>query len=281
MELINPWAVETLDTYLYYCCPQCDLRCKNKTVFVEHAYETHPESKNVISDPEVACQVQIKIEPEDEFENEQFLNELQTFEDFENGKIEFEEKVEKFESESEDEYLPPGVKKRKLDKERQERLEKREFEKSISEFQCFKCGDIFKSMIKVKKHLKENHKIIPKMTCNYGVPREFQCSECQRMFENEENLKNHPCNEEEGHFQCYRCGKMFEKESKVRFHLKNDHRISRSRTYYGPKRNFQCHVCNRMCETEEHLNDHDCARALVELPKVKGKNNMIFLLKEY
>merc|ERR1712008_297813 len=33
------------DTYLFYCCPECDHKCKSKHSFVNHAYSTHPDAK--------------------------------------------------------------------------------------------------------------------------------------------------------------------------------------------------------------------------------------------
>ena len=31
--MANPWSIE-LDEYLYYCCPQCDEKCKTKPQFI-------------------------------------------------------------------------------------------------------------------------------------------------------------------------------------------------------------------------------------------------------
>ena len=45
---INPWAVENLDVYLHYCCPECDQKYKTKLLFVEHAYSCHPEAKEIL-----------------------------------------------------------------------------------------------------------------------------------------------------------------------------------------------------------------------------------------
>ena len=45
---VNPWAVETLDVYLHYCCPECDQKYKTKLEFVNHAYSYHPEAKEIL-----------------------------------------------------------------------------------------------------------------------------------------------------------------------------------------------------------------------------------------
>lgn len=44
----NPWSFDNLDEYLFYCCPQCDHRCKSKPLFIYHAFKTHPEAKDEI-----------------------------------------------------------------------------------------------------------------------------------------------------------------------------------------------------------------------------------------
>ena len=40
-----PWTFEDLDDFLYYCCPQCEERCKTKSSFVDHALDAHPEAE--------------------------------------------------------------------------------------------------------------------------------------------------------------------------------------------------------------------------------------------
>ena len=42
----NPWEVEDLDDFLYFCCPECDEREKSKELFLQHALEQHPRSKD-------------------------------------------------------------------------------------------------------------------------------------------------------------------------------------------------------------------------------------------
>ena len=45
----NPWLVNNLDDFLYYCCPECGLKDKSKEIFLQHALETHPNAKNSLS----------------------------------------------------------------------------------------------------------------------------------------------------------------------------------------------------------------------------------------
>ena len=38
----NPWDVQSLEEFHYYCCPECPFKNVNKTYFIEHAVTTHP-----------------------------------------------------------------------------------------------------------------------------------------------------------------------------------------------------------------------------------------------
>ena len=53
----NPWDVNYLDEFLYYCCPECNERSQSKDLFVQHALNQHPKAKVCI--PRLA----IKEEP--------------------------------------------------------------------------------------------------------------------------------------------------------------------------------------------------------------------------
>ncbi len=38
----NPWAIQSLEECIYYCCPECDKKNISKQAFLSHAWETHP-----------------------------------------------------------------------------------------------------------------------------------------------------------------------------------------------------------------------------------------------
>ena len=70
----NPWKVETLDVYLYYCCPECDHKSKTKTLFVNHAFASHPEAKNNLKYEEVPEDIIVKS---DITIKEEWMNDIQ------------------------------------------------------------------------------------------------------------------------------------------------------------------------------------------------------------
>ena len=48
LELKNPWNVEDLDDFLYFCCPECDLKDQSKVQFLQHALDQHPNAKECV-----------------------------------------------------------------------------------------------------------------------------------------------------------------------------------------------------------------------------------------
>ena len=44
----NPWNVWNLDEFLYFCCPECNLKHRSKTHFLQHALTEHPKSKEYV-----------------------------------------------------------------------------------------------------------------------------------------------------------------------------------------------------------------------------------------
>ena len=47
-DKFNPWTVTSLDDFLFYCCPECDIRSVTKSEFIQHAVNNHPRSQNII-----------------------------------------------------------------------------------------------------------------------------------------------------------------------------------------------------------------------------------------
>ena len=45
----NPWSVDQLEAFLYFCCPECDIKKKDKNAFLNHAFQNHPEAKDFLT----------------------------------------------------------------------------------------------------------------------------------------------------------------------------------------------------------------------------------------
>ena len=47
----NPWDVSNIQEFLFYNCPECDIRLKDGKMFVQHALENHELSKLYLNKP--------------------------------------------------------------------------------------------------------------------------------------------------------------------------------------------------------------------------------------
>ena len=48
---LNPWLVENIEAFSFYCCPECVFRSKEETFFQAHALQNHKESKSFFECP--------------------------------------------------------------------------------------------------------------------------------------------------------------------------------------------------------------------------------------
>ena len=61
----NPWAVHYLEEFLYYCCPECEVKDQSKALFLQHALDKHPKAKGCIPG------FSVKEEPIEDIEDNQ------------------------------------------------------------------------------------------------------------------------------------------------------------------------------------------------------------------
>ena len=45
---MNPWAVDNLKDFLYYCCPECEGKVKSLEDFLQHALNQHDLAKEIL-----------------------------------------------------------------------------------------------------------------------------------------------------------------------------------------------------------------------------------------
>ena len=48
----NPWMVDQLEEFLYFCCPECDEKCRARDSFLQHALFKHPNVSDLL---ETSC----------------------------------------------------------------------------------------------------------------------------------------------------------------------------------------------------------------------------------
>ena len=44
----NPWSVRKWEEFLYFCCPECDVKNHSRDHFLKHAFDQHPKSKECL-----------------------------------------------------------------------------------------------------------------------------------------------------------------------------------------------------------------------------------------
>ena len=68
----NPWIVENIEAFNFYCCPECDFQSKDRDYFKRHAMESHKKSKVffLMSKPEKNTNMEVETDPEYQDENE-------------------------------------------------------------------------------------------------------------------------------------------------------------------------------------------------------------------
>ena len=57
MDEDNPWKVSNLDKFLFYNCPECDVKKPDKEDFLYHALKCHSKARQVynVSDENIQC----------------------------------------------------------------------------------------------------------------------------------------------------------------------------------------------------------------------------------
>ena len=65
----NPWRVDNIQAFNYFCCPECVYRSKEELTFQAHALQNHPQSETffckIKPDLDDVKEEAVKSEPED------------------------------------------------------------------------------------------------------------------------------------------------------------------------------------------------------------------------
>ena len=183
-EYNNPWSVKELEEFLYFCCPECEVKDQSRETFIKHALDHHPNSKKCLMDfMEIKREV---LEENETSENWFYGNEI--------VKCEIKEESNK-ENPAYDSF---------------------EFNLSQNEneFQCDKCDKSFARKVLLKKHIDFVHEGI----LNY------KCELCTKAFESASTLKRHIMSvHERVKHNCEICGKSFTQMYYLKLHHTKEH----------------------------------------------------------
>ena len=245
----NPWIVTNLEEFLYFCCPECDERSQSEELFLDHAFEKHPNSKECLIP--FICQERIddntKYEVKEEIESTEEQSEIKDLQapDFDFNNVDVKPDVSTIvKQESDYEWNPeesmefdePVTEKPKLKKRPKQKLPKAASTKLPQEKTCKDCNAIFPNKEKLKEHKLANHK------------RTLVCDLCGKGFAYYNSLKIHKLyvHNPEKNFQCDQFEKKYKCMSALIGHKKMQHENVR----------YPCNQCSMSFKTNQCLTTH-------------------------
>ena len=274
----NPWEVEAVTDFSYFCCPECEFKTKNVPSFLTHANENHPRSKNF-------CESKVKYESEDQKENLIFESEpnqqlLEFINDFKN---EFDES---------DEPLKKPKRKRKIKDENDSSIQcsicELKFttiydlcihnyeihQEDKNSFICPLCQHFTKGGKKcIKDHIRRKHEtskiscpecnrlikedsLIAHMESSHStkIHKKHKCSydNCEFESNNSTSIANHvkymhPSDLTQHPFKCDKCEKTFPYASGLQQHVDKVHLKLKS---------YVCEMCGKGFNSRIEFNEH-------------------------
>ena len=252
----NPWLVENISDFSYFCCPECDYRTKAEDFFEHHAVNKHPSSIEFFSS-EVTDQqsgdesfsIHIKKEGIDDDDSSKVVEEdLEVNNDAQrlSPKIEVfpvmpdsdKQIVHDDDAETDIEGESKEKEVRKSRKWRQTRADPSD----TSHQQCSKCNEVLIGFYRHSLHLKKVH----------GKDSElWPCSVCDKLLKTHNILEYHiKYVHLKMKVKCDICGAELSGPVQLRTHMKSVHIEG------GPKKTFKCKVCDYATHTLNLLKHH-------------------------
>ena len=222
--MINPWFAEKLSDFLYYCCPECDEKNQSEELFLQHALNEHPNSKECIQ------RFKIKEEPLEP------LKPLEPLEDLlkdelnadnagdEHSNLEVGTDFLKCEIKKEPENIP-------------------EAKIRVRNFICEKCNKAFRDSIHLKEHI----------SCFHERKKMLKCSFCEKDFGYSTNLARHlkiyhnSTISTRKEVKCDFCAKVVYSEKSLLRHIKESHKELME------KKTFKCDSCDQIFQNTNDL----------------------------
>jgi hypothetical protein len=255
---INPWAVDELKVFLFFCCPECPDRCPSAESFVNHALSFHPQARNVIPcvdslNNELALKeenqpiehIDIKVELVEEKHTEEEWQEVQdkTVSDYPHDDMMSENEVSSDNNENE----PPLKKYCTI---RKKCMKNRLGEGQ--EVQCYLCSEMM-AWSEVYKHIRGRHYYRRNLSQYYGEKQLFKCSSCNASLETDPKDGLHSCSSAshvekvDDRFKCGFCSNTFPSLQSAVRHIS---------TVHTEERKYQCENCEYSGKSLHLLKKH-------------------------
>ena len=269
-DKFNPWDVQSLEEFRYYCCPECPSKSVNKTDFIKHAVIFHPESQSVIErleDNKAAIKTETTSSEATESAN---ANAPSTFEQNnaqnKDNKSSFalkkavlslpklsESAIKKY-TKSAETYAPISTVEITRDKDE-------ELKKNTAEPLCY-IFDLSAAPIHQTEHNyfhvgnKSSPSVVTKAKKSIAItekdllpvkPR-HNCEKCAKSFIHNSQLRRHIREEHHGKIRhkCKKCGKSFSLKVTLKRHIKSVHENVR----------YKCDKCGKSFSLKVNLKRH-------------------------
>ena len=270
----NPWDVSNIQEFLYYNCPECDIKERDSEVFIQHALDNHELSKAYLDKPKVAPESQNQDEiishqeTEDIEEKKPTEDELKVC-DMKVVRI----RLHKIKVESDVLLKGPDSKKRKVEYDQDTDYEPgsdldsdvdipaededdvkpdeddvkldEDYVKTDESFFCDKCDKFFKSTLSLKVHIALKH----------SEQRKIQCPQCDAAYTRTERMAHHAKEKHFNSVSCHKCDYKCHSKIMLEDHWKTFHKL-RYRFVADNEGNFTCKVCIFKTQNEEEMKYH-------------------------
>ena len=172
----NPWLVNELEDFLYFCCPECEERHQSKEIFLEHAFNQHPKAKDYLRHFKIKEEQIDDLKTEDYFTNENINSSDLKYPEFLNLKYEIIEEGNDHNSKiSSNENDILSIQSTKITVEGENEIDKKEPKNNDKN-------------VKKRKTKKRKKKTV-KLEENFDEP--INCEICDKIYANKYSLKRH------------------------------------------------------------------------------------------
>lgn len=233
----NPWLVESLQDFSYFCCPECVYRSQGEYEFQAHAIQNHPQAQEFFKSAE-----KIKEEDDDDDQEEAPFDDMKP-EAFDSNDDDDAEEEEDVPSEGKKLdyrcfFCPESFKRKYLLKSHQEEAHTDGFGR-LPDVKCDQCDKFFATQQMLKAHKSRVHS------------KNTKCPECSEMFAKNE-IKQHLYNAHPDkdflYHKCDLCDFATYSKECLKAHVSYKHQAKK----------YICEKCSMAFRFPYFLKQHDC-----------------------
>ena len=277
----NPWLVDSINSFYFLKCPECNFDSKWEDTFQDHALENHPKSFVLFgkSTKEIDFENDDVIETDERHLEDPRIEDTKDFnflDEYSNSKC---EKKKLFKCSYCDANLSCNSKlKRHITNVHEKNIvilngEISSYKCSLCEYNSGKKSDVIKHNIKIHEVKKLHQEDFNCLLCNIKYSsiqclnthtravhegKREECSHCDRSYSSKHDLKKHFERVHEGKIkdkkhQCSECGKVYLERRALKKHVKSVHEGDNSRTKKSVNNLSKCSLCEEKFTKKKDL----------------------------